>query len=471
MKKICSTILLLALLFTHTRNIFAFDEEGEPASDKSKEILLSGLIAGGETLLCNGIVMFSNILYYKTTGKQSWAIPTAESVKYNLTVPWEWEDTDDFIVNQIGHPVQGALYYATGRVNGFGYYSSALFSALGSVTFEAFGEANKASFNDLVTTVTSSFSVGEMFYRLYLEACAAGVPEFLALAINPTAGVHRFLTGWEPPNYGRNLYQLSLQAGMGYAETSYSLEGNEGGFFSYKGFFPHLGVNIIYGNPFEQESRIPYEHFELSMSLGMNPGRYMNIRVFSDGYLFSLPAAYAGKGKMSTGLSMHFDFVTLGKYDPGTSTINQYSNALDWTIKYRELVSKDTAFEMKAHAGFTFMGAGAYYAPEAMDEFKNYGYGLNAKLFLNFEHRTLGRLEMNAFGYVIRTFPFPAVTHFSEGTAYWFFTDITYSYRLSKHISAGISGSFVIEHGIFNGGFPNTEKQNSEAKFFLAWNL
>ena len=475
MRKVCASFLLLLLLCVNTQHIFSYDGES-PGPDESKqkkinEAIVSGLIASGEALLVNGIIMSSNILYFQSTGKQPWAIPSKKSIWYNLSTPWEWEDTDDFIVNQLGHPTQGALYYSAGRVNGFGYYESAFFSALGSFTFEAFGESNQASLNDFITTVTSSLSAGEIFYRLYMEACAAGVPWPIALLINPTAGAHRFLTGWEPPNYGRNLNKLKVHLGMGHAETHYSLSSQDDEFFSFRGFFPDMGVGIIYGNPFEHESKVPFSHFELDMSLSMNIGNYMNIRLISDGYLFSFLPVYTSKNMMSTGLSLHFDFVSLGRYDPGTSTINQYSNALDWTIKYQHLFSEDLAFTMKTHAGLTFMGSSSYYSPEADDEFKNYGAGFNAKLLFCLDHKKLGLLEMSTFVYAQWTFPFQAVTHFSRGATYWLFTDITYSYYFSKHFSAGITDSFVFERGLFNGGFPDTKKRNNAVKLFIAWNL
>jgi hypothetical protein len=41
------------------------------------------------------------------------------------------------------------------------------------------------------------------------------------------------------------------------------------------------------GNSFEQGSVIPYEHFELAASFGVDTGNYMDLRIISDGYLFS----------------------------------------------------------------------------------------------------------------------------------------------------------------------------------------
>jgi hypothetical protein len=59
---------------------------------------------------------------------------------------------DGFVVNQIGHPYQG------------------------SFTWEAFGESQRGSLNDLVAATFGSASIGEMLHLLYLEARPGIVP-------------------------------------------------------------------------------------------------------------------------------------------------------------------------------------------------------------------------------------------------------------------------------------------------------
>jgi hypothetical protein len=261
--------------------------------------------------------------------------------------------------------------------------------------------------------------------------------------------------------------------GTGYTRTNYDIDG--GGYngqelYSFQGSYADIGFSTIYGNPFVQKSTTPFDHFELAMSFGLDIGNYIDIRLISDGYLFSFSPVYTDTDMMSTGLSLHMDFVSLGKFDIYDSTIDQYSNALNWTVKYQHLFPRNFEFNAKAHAGFTFFGVSEYYSPERETDLKNYGAGLNGKLFFNLEHDKIGKLETSAFGYMLWTYP--GTSTISKGTVYWLFADVTYSCPVSKHLSIGVTGSFAWEWGMFNeGGFPNTRKSNNAVKLFVAWNL
>jgi len=479
MKKQYFLYFCLSFLCIPARFVSSFDEDSFHQHTLTPSVFTRGVeqtavhrfIGSSETLLSNGIMMGFNIANNKFTGNASWAIPTADSISRNLSTPWHWEDTDGFKVNQIGHPIQGAIYFGAGRLNGFSFYESVFFSALGSSSWEIMGESNPASINDLITTVTGSLSLGEILYRLYLEACAAGVPQLLALFINPMAGFHRLATGWEPPDSGGNIYEFNVHLGTSYAQTHSSISSGNEELFSFRGPVADLGLAVIYGNPFDQGSRIPFNHFEFDLSLGMDMGNYMGLKLITDAYLFSFSPVYTYSDMMSTGLSLHLDFVSLGKFDfDGTSTIDQFSNALDWTIKYQHLFPQNVSFQTKFHFGFTFMGVSEYYSPDLMRDLRNYGAGLNSKLIINLEHKRVGKLSMGIFGYTL--WSYPGTSALSGGTVNWLFTDIAYSHYITNYLSVGISHSFALERGLFSGdNIPNTRKSNNAAKLFLTWNF
>lgn len=441
--------------------------EQRPLGDTIKH----GFIAGGETLLSNGFVMIMN----GPVGGNGWGWPTQESIWINFTTPWEWEDSDGFKVNQFGHPIQGALYQSAGRVNGFGFYESALFSALGSATFEIFGEANLASINDLITTVFGSMSLGEILYRLYLEACAAGVPAPIAFFINPMAGFHRLLAGWKPPGTGRNLYRFQSCLGVAYAISSYSSSYSKQDKYSFKGFFPDIGFKIVYGNPFDQDTQVPFRHFEAAASFGWTPDQHNDIRIVTDGYLFSFSPINTGKDSISTGLTLHFDVVSIGKPDfmahpKDTATIHQYNNALDWTLKYQHIFSDNAAMQIKYHAGFTFFGVSDYYPPNIEDHnIMNYGPGINSKLFVNLNLNKRSVLELSGFYYMNWIYPWSS-SELSNVNVWWLFLDLSYSHFITKQMSLGIAGMFAMERGTFSG-YPDVYKYNKTAKLFVAWNM
>ena len=484
-----SFFLFVLLVMISSHSIFSQDEGWDVHVPRGAgDNIKYGLIAAAETQLFIWPISVFNYFLLDF----SWALPTTDSIRNNFITPWGWEDTDDFAVNQIGHPIHGLVYYGAGRVNGFSYYQSVFFSAFAGFVWETFGEANHGSINDLITTTTSSLAVGEMFYRLYVEAYAWGIPAPLAFIVNPMAGIHRLLTGWVQPDAGRNLYQLRLHAGGGYAVTHYYVSGFEQEVFSFQGPFAEIGANVVYGNPFEQDTHIPYRHFELAVSYGLNPDNYNHLRIISDGYLFSFSPQFTHTNTqtdtMSTGLSMHFDFQAHGKPGMEDSTVDQYSNALDWTIKYQHLYQQDTesqtapqsalqtALQLKLHAGLTFFGASKYFAGETVindfghekTDYNNFGGGLNAKFYSSIENKW-GRLEMSMLYYVIWTYP--GATHFSKGNVWWLFTDLGYFHRITKHFSLGFTYSYVMERGSFSDRFLDIHKSNEMAKIFVECNL
>ena len=459
-------ILCAFLLLIQIRNVYSQDRAWDLSESREwRDAVIPGLIATGETLFWNVLPLSFNAAI-----GESWALPTASSIRRNLTSRWVWEKTDDFVVNHIGHPYHGSLYFSSGRANGFGFYGSMFFSLLGSFSWEAFGESNKASFNDFVSTSVGSVSIGEILYRLYAEAHAAGIPAPLAFIINPTAGLNRLLTGWKP-SAGRNLYRFQVSLGMGYAETGFlaSRSGLEWKAFSFKGPFVGIGIKAVYGNPFEQSTWVPYRHFELATSLAVNPGSYSDFRITSEGYLFSFSPVYTEKNAVSTGLSLHFDFVSLGKFSARNSTISQFNNALAWTIKYQHLFSQDTALQVKLHAGYTFMGASNYYSPLTKNkDLNNYGYGLTIKRSYRMEHGKRDVLELDRYYYIMWTYP--GRDPYSQGAVHWQYSNLSYSHFISEDLSLGISIFSAKENGTYNW-YPETRKRNEAVMLFVAWNL
>jgi hypothetical protein len=423
------------------------------------------LIAGAETL-------FTNVLFIGVTGlilDYPWAHPTVTTIRENFSHPPLWEDTDGFKVNQIGHPWQGSLYFNSGRVNGFNFYESMVFNALGSVAWETVFESTAPSLNDIITTTFAGAPVGEILHRLYLEADAAGMPLPLSALISPMDGLNRLITGWAPQKAGGNIHELSLSLGAGYAQTDFFEKTNSKNLFSFHGPTGTLGIKTVYGNPFEQRSVIPYEHFELDASFDVDTGNYMDLRIISDGYLFSFSPLHTGNDMLSTGLSLHFDFVSSGKFDLYDSTIDYAGNALCWTVKHQHLFHNGFVLQSKLHGGATFFGVSDYFSPNTADHaLKNYGGGTAIRLSLDIEKQKLGRLSLALFNYHLWTYP--GTSAVSVGDVFWLFVDVTYSYRISKHLSIGAGGSFVMETGRF-AGFPDTQKRSNAVEVFITWNL
>jgi len=461
---LCLLVLLLQSGNVHSRE-GAWDL---PESRSVGQTLKHGLIAGTESLLFNGLLFVFDAYILRAP----WAIVTPESIKANLTNPWVWEeDIDGYKVNLFGHPYHGSLYYNTGRANGFGFFSSVFFNAIGSLTWELFCENEPPALNDFFVTTIGSISLGEMLFRLYLEAHAAGFPEPVAFLISPMASLNR-LFGWKPPGAGGNIFEFRGCLGGAFAYSNASVwetgMNSRNEIFSFKGMFVTAGVKVIYGNPFEQDTRVPLRHFELAMSLGADIGNYLDISFFSDAYLLSFSPIFSDKNKMSTGLSVQLDGVSQGRF-AHDGAINMFSNALDWTLKYQRQISGNTVFQVKIHSGLTFLGASIYYWPvKGIYEPKNFGYGFNSKLYLNLEKKKTARLEADTLFCAMWTYPETA--RFSDGQVLWLFANISYSRFVSEKFSLGVTSSFAFEWGTFTD-YPGTQNYNNTVKMHVSWNL
>ncbi|MDR1030515.1 MAG: DUF3943 domain-containing protein [Treponema sp.] len=418
--------------------------------------------------------LFSNLVLIGITSFMfnfDWARPTPEIIRANFTDPWEWEAADGFKVNQLGHPYQGSIYFNAGRANGFSFYESFGFTALGSFTWEAFGEGQHAAINDFITTTIAAAPLGEMLHRLYLEADAAGVPAPLTFLISPMDGFNRLITGKHRYPAGGKLQAFSLTAGFGASSAAFSTSsGVAENIYSFYGPAAHVGLNVVYGDPFTQSSPVPYEHFEAAVSFGLNPGRYLDARVTSDGYLFSFSPDTTHA--LSTGLTLHYDFFSLGEFRMDDSTIDYFGTALDWTVKYHRALDHDWSAEVKAHAGSTFFGVSNYYAPDTAEATrKNYGGGVNTKLSFSLMHPKQGAFSLGLLGFCLWTYP--GTSRLSSGTASWLFIDAAYTRPISPHVSLGLSTSFAAEIASYtaSGTIPATKKHANCLTLVMTWSL
>jgi hypothetical protein len=124
---------------------------------------------------------------------------------------------------------------------------------------------------------------------------------------------------------------------------------------------------------------------------------------------------------------------------------------------------------LKAHIGWIFFGVSEFYSPDTNDQsLKNYGVGVNMKLFMDFESEKLGSFSLRIFRYHIWTYP--GTVQRTSGNVGWWFIDIQYSYPMTKYLSSGIAGSFAFEYGRFSET-PDTRKWSNTIKMFVSWAL
>jgi hypothetical protein len=434
----------------NSQAIYDAPESGQPAVKQKRYPLAA--VAGG---------LFSNVLLFSFNyfiAKNEFARINAEDVWENLTSPWEW-DGDVFATNQFAHPYQGSTYHAAARANGFGFYESIFFDALGSLYWEYFTEKTGPSANDLISTTISGASLGEMFHRLYLE-----VNSPLAGFISPLDAFNGLVTRrHQEKTSGENIHKLSVFTAPGWIRGRKS--GKGGNIILDRWNTPAVNVDcdIIYGDPFEQRSIMPFDQFEMNFGGGISPS-WHNMYIISDAYLFSFSPAREN-GKMTAGLNLSYDFFT-------SMNIDFYSEGLDWAIKYQRFFSEESGFEIKAHAGWTMFGAGNIFIPseeiEAYVPERDYGTGFNARLFFSLYPPRLGRIDLDVLIYGMYIISHQIQK--SYGWDFFFYSHTAYTFPLGRHLSLGFGGSVNVKTGVYPE-LPNVFQWTNSVQVFVEWNF
>jgi len=370
---------------------------------------------------------------------------------------WMWEDGDRFHVNQLGHGYLGATYYASARVNGFNFYQSMPAALLGAVMWEVVFEPEPA-YNDVITTTISGVTFGEMLFRLFLEADASS--SFGAVIggffLSPTSSHNKIYNRPAFERGGGKIYDLKLNVG---AEKTFAFfPENEKHEKSWKYPGGHIDVNTVYGNPFLQQSKKPYDHFELFAGFTMNNASY-NAAIISDGYLYSINPADTDKKTTSTGLGMHFDVFNASdnfKNNEGIGNINFSSNAIGWTLKHIYNISEKSHLEIKTHINAVLWGASTYNDYNSnielwgtsFDAHCSFGVGENIKLSFSLVHKKAGRLDFNAYGY--HFFAIPVTETHSKGNVFFVYGSLSYDFPFTERVGLGIKETFWGLFGIYD---------------------
>jgi len=107
-------------------------------------------------------IMFPNetqdgIKVYSSTFKSTW--------DHLRTQHWVY-DIDPFNTNQFQHPYQGASMYGLARSSGHSFWTSLIYSNVGSFVWKMAGETDPPSINDIITTGQAGSMLGEALYRM-----------------------------------------------------------------------------------------------------------------------------------------------------------------------------------------------------------------------------------------------------------------------------------------------------------------
>ncbi len=268
-----------------------------------------------------GTVIFAGGLftYNKFILRSGWTKVTVDYARHFYEHEQKW-DHDWYWTNFVLHPYQGAMAYMSGRSNNLNKIESFGLALLEDFTWEYFCETNAPSKNDLVYSSIGAFPVGEMLYRLSLEA--GEINSLLGYLVNPERMVSELFTKQRPRGTVGNIYDFSLAVNAGAAWSTFGLElkttadnQNE--------VFPVIGtvtLDVVYNDPFGHDSNDPYSQFHLMATGGAGKGSgdgfdstdekiFHDVEIISDGMLFARSPDFGENRDTTVGLVMEYDFI------------------------------------------------------------------------------------------------------------------------------------------------------------------
>jgi hypothetical protein len=98
-------------------------------------------------------------------GKKVYSVTLSTFGDHVVRGPWGF-DRDDFKVNQLMHPYQGAMYYGFARSAGLSFWESSAYAFAGSFLWEMGGETTSPSFNDQIASGIAGAFFGEPLFRM-----------------------------------------------------------------------------------------------------------------------------------------------------------------------------------------------------------------------------------------------------------------------------------------------------------------
>jgi hypothetical protein len=381
----------------------------------------------------NAVNVATNLFDRVYYAGQDWMLSTPATAWSNLVSQWHW-DQDPFPVNEIGHPIMGSFYYIASRSNGLDFWESSLGTLYGSVAWKVFGETNDPNNNDVITTTIGGVVLGEMLYRLYVQAEREG--SLLRFAFGSLDEANKAVFGrgsWEDETRG----EASLAVRMGFGGSYLDLAPTRVVASGPGGAGAEMEESLTYGTPY-RENAAPFDFFEQRMYVDLSSS-LQEVAFFSDGTLYSRPVIDDGADRLAVGSSIHYDFMD-------GSLIEFSSNALGLSVIGEHDAPGGFRLSGEIHANFNVLATSEneylleINGPQGSSEGRDYDFawGGGLKLRLGVEQARLGELHVDYAFYDLNSIPA------SNNDLAWFedaqldFLDVSYEHALVPHWALGV---------------------------------
>ena len=251
-----------------------------------------------------------------------------KTIGHNFETGFVW-DNDQFSTNLFAHPYHGGLYFNAARTNGMNFWESVPYAFGGSLMWETMGEIEPPAINDLIATTMGGVAIGEVTNRissLVYDDSKHGFPrfarEFLGAVICPIRGLNRIISGdaWRIRHTGNRYHDydklpvsLSLSAGYRYLADDNALFRGETS--------PFVGVDLIYGDPFDESQNKPYDYFTADVTFNLASNQPLISGVHLLGQLWSAPVYSANDMQAEFGFFQHFNYYDSQPVKNGSSMV------------------------------------------------------------------------------------------------------------------------------------------------------
>jgi hypothetical protein len=307
-----------------------------------------------------------------------WARISPATWGRNLRHGLVW-DKDGFGTNQFAHPYHGGIYYNAARNSGFGYAGASLFTFLGSLQWELFGENEYPSINDLFNTSLGGIAFGEALHRLsshVLDNRATGLGRFgrevLGATLNPSRGLDRLWDGesWRvsatPP--GWRAQRIAYTTRTGYLKLA-------GGGAPASGTDQlFVQASLQYGDPVYGVIEEPFDAYMAVAQFNSNTEYQLISHAEVQAVLASTPLVSTEDTRLVLGLLQHYYYTNIQAYEIG-------AQSLSGSLLYGRKLSEGTGVRGGLHLKGVVLGSIS--SEHNQDVGRDYGYGPGLHLALD----------------------------------------------------------------------------------------
>jgi hypothetical protein len=315
---------------------------------------------------------------------------TLDSIRTNLHSGWHTDD-DPFETNQLGHPVQGAMYHGIARSLGFDYWHSLGFTFAGSAVWEIAGERTHPSRNDQVASGIGGSFLGEALFRmsnLVLEQ-GGGLSrvwrEVAAAVIDPPVGFNRLVFDDRFGIYSSRGAAYFSRLSLGYAGSVKRDVGPSG--IDVKRNEAQLDFAIDYGLPGATDYRYarPFDYFNFQGTLSSANGVE---NVLTRGLLLGRTFEASDSWRGVWGLYGSYDYIAPQTFRVSTTALSVGATAQGW-------IGQDVSLQ-----GTGLIGAGyaAVGTTRGTAGDRDYNYGVAPQALLNVRAVWADKLALDVTG-------------------------------------------------------------------------